>query len=106
MADDFAKRTMATDAIVLGCAAVLVVVSVIAVSQRRRLMELEKEVDRQEFLRSGEHVGRIKAEKVRAVCTFVSPPYSGQIAEFSSVMKLLENEIQHLNSLNDSYSYA
>lgn len=85
--DDFAKRTMATNAIVFGSTAVLVVVSVIAVSQRRRLMELEKEVDRQEFLRSGEHAGRIKAEKVRAVRTFISSSYSERIVKFSSVMK-------------------
>lgn len=90
MVDDFAKHTMATNAIVLGCSAVLVVVCVMTVSQRRRLMQLEKEVDRQEILRGGEHVGRIKAEKVRAVRTFATPSYSARNAEFSSVLELFQ----------------
>lgn len=48
--------------LVLGTAA-CVLLGALA-GQRRRVVELEKEVERQEALRDGEHAGRVTAEKV------------------------------------------
>ena len=68
MIDGAAKATTMAHSIVWGCAATaLVVVTIMTARQRRRMFELEKEVERQEALRNGEHAGRVKAEKVSIV---------------------------------------
>lgn len=65
---DAAKQTTNGAAIVLGCTTACVVLCAVVAGQRRRLAELEKEVARQGALRSGEHAGRVKAEKVGRQC--------------------------------------
>lgn len=62
---DAAKHPTAATTIAWGCAAACVLLCAVANGQRRRLAELEKEVERQGMLRNGEHAGRVKAEKVR-----------------------------------------
>lgn len=62
---DAAKHPTAATTIALGCAAVCVLLCAVANGQRKRVAELEKEVERQGALRNGEHAGRVKAEKVR-----------------------------------------
>ncbi|CAM9671189.1 unnamed protein product, partial [Scytosiphon promiscuus] len=63
---DVGKHSAAAAAILGGCASACVLLCWAAAAgsvQRRRLAEMEKEVQRQVALRNGEHAGRVKAEK-------------------------------------------
>lgn len=57
-------RSTAVTCCVVCCTVAAAVAAATVAGQRRRLAEMEKEVQRQVALRNGEHVGRVKAEKV------------------------------------------